>query len=678
MKKKKRKLSWIIGIVNAVIVFIGFSISHLVTSKQLTGNIRENTIDSMTTTVMERATIVEKYIQEAEAYLTAYSRAGEIVNLLKDPTNVECQKLAQSYTEKYSGDRKNLEGIYVSEWDTHVLAHTNAGVVGIVTRTGDPLKALQTTLIEANDGVYNAGIIISPASQKQIISMYKAVLDENGNPIGLVGAGIFTNGLKELLAALPINGMPNAKSYLVNVETGTYVFNEDEEKIDTVTENEAILNLIANPIEDPIGFIELEDGSITTYCYMPTRGWLYIIADTADEIFASVNSAKIILCVLMFISAVLISIITLLVISVAMKPLSHIGRTLLRMAGYDIRKSPELEKYVNRKDDIGEIAVALISHTDSLGNIIDTMQNCSANMDGKANVLQNNSAQLVDCVNDNIATTQELSASLENVNSATVYINNEITNIQNAINSTVENMKNSNESSDKMLESAKQMRADAEEAFKNSREKLDAVKESANKAIEDLNSLTKINEMAQSILGITDQTNLLSLNASIEAARAGEAGKGFAVVASEIKKLADDSGKTAANIQDLCVSSNKNIEAVSECINNIINFIEGDILKKFENFSERSTTYSDSVVGIKNDIETVGGLVEELNTSVNQITQSINNVVLATQENSEAIMTIVEKSEQSAMIAEETQNVSEENKRLASELEEIVTKFRLD
>lgn len=72
----------------------------------------------------------------------------------------------------------------------------------------------------------------------------------------------------------------------------------------------------------------------------------------------------------------------------------------------------------------------------------------------------------------------------------------------------------------------------------------------------------EINEMLEGITQISRQTNLLALNASIEAARAGEHGRGFAVVAGEVRKLAEDSGKTADSISGVIAGLQQQTDAL--------------------------------------------------------------------------------------------------------------------
>ena len=67
----------------------------------------------------------------------------------------------QSYTADYYSGLNNWEGIYIGEWNTHIVAHSNPKVIGMTTRKGDSLKALQDAMTQRN-GLYDAGIIVSP------------------------------------------------------------------------------------------------------------------------------------------------------------------------------------------------------------------------------------------------------------------------------------------------------------------------------------------------------------------------------------------------------------------------------------------------------------------------------------------------------------------------------------
>lgn len=73
-------------------------------------------------------------------------------------------------------------------------------------------------------------------------------------------------------------------------------------------------------------------------------------------------------------------------------------------------------------------------------------------------------------------------------------------------------------------------------------------------------------EILDFIRRVANQTNLLGLNAAIEAARAGEQGRGFQVVAGEVRKLAEDSSRSANDIQVILKNFRDTIEAVAACV----------------------------------------------------------------------------------------------------------------
>ena len=229
-----------------------------------------------------------------------------------------------------------------------------------------------------------------------------------------------------------------------------------------------------------------------------------------------------------------------------------------------------------------------------------------------------------------------------------------------------------------MMDGAMQMKGSANASFQNTSMQLEETKDSVKAALEKLNNLSQINGMASAILDISNQTNLLSINASIEAARSGEMGRGFAVVAEEISKLAENSRGTAAHIQKLCEASNDSIDEVNQCMGAILEYMEGEVLESFGDFAEKSNHYTVSVEAIKQDIEKLSVFVKELQTSITQISDNVMDVKNISEQNSIAINEIVRKSESTEDIAVEIQNQAEENTEMADSLEDIVNGFTLD
>ena len=140
-----------------------------------------------------------------------------------------------------------------------------------------------------------------------------------------------------------------------------------------------------------------------------------------------------------------------------------------------------------------------------------------------------------------------------------------------------------------------------------------------------------IQEVIGTILSISSQTNLLSLNASIEAARAGEAGKGFAVVADEIRNLSDNTKQSAEQIG----------EVISELVGNINN--ASDNMEKtveasnkqnhlINETSDKFAAIEQSVVNLTNYANDVSRCVVESVDANNQITDSISNLSATSEE----------------------------------------------
>ena len=150
---------------------------------------------------------------------------------------------------------------------------------------------------------------------------------------------------------------------------------------------------------------------------------------------------------------------------------------------------------------------------------------------------------------------------------------------------------------------------------------------------------SNISEFVETITDISEQTNLLSLNASIEAARAGEAGRGFSVVAEQIRKLADDSavaaGEISRNVENIGVQTQNSVSSAREAVNMVelqYKAVE-EVIEVFKVMSDRTNAL---VAGLKEIVVSTEKADKERSDTLAAV-KNISSIIEETAESAEIV-----------------------------------------
>lgn len=182
----------------------------------------------------------------------------------------------------------------------------------------------------------------------------------------------------DVLLGLEMKGLPNSEYVFLNVDTGVYLYHQDEALLNTQTTDSGYLEIIdqvkasGNTQASTYSYQD-EDGvtHLVVYKYLKNRNWIFMVRNNAEEVYKAVTTVRIVVGMLCAIVEAVIVLVTLLILHRQGKELMILEHAIRRLGNLELSADQELTRFHGRKDEIGMIAQTTHNLCDCLRKTIE-------------------------------------------------------------------------------------------------------------------------------------------------------------------------------------------------------------------------------------------------------------------------------------------------------------------